>query len=65
MSQDKKLDDWQNILQYNAVARYCLQIALSIILHVALSAKLTRTCYLFITTEFSGPFHWLEVSQAH
>ena len=30
-------------------------------LHVALSAKFTRTCYLHITTEFSGSFNWLEV----
>ena len=26
-----------------------------------ITAKLTRTCYLFITTEFNGVFHWLEV----
>ena len=24
ISHDKKLDDWQDILQYNAVAGYCL-----------------------------------------
>ena len=32
-----------------------------IFLHVALSAKLTRTCYLFISIEFNGSFHWLKV----
>ena len=61
ISHDKKQDDWQDILQYNAVDGYCLYMALSIFLHVALSTKLTRTYYLFITTEFSGSFHWLEV----
>ena len=61
ISHDKKLDDWQDILQYNAVAGYCRQIALSTFLHVSLSAKLTRTCCLFITTEFSGSFHWQEI----